>query len=62
MEERGLYFSALEKMCLERAKIAEKEMKYWLAEAEEWARLKNSSSPFKECIASQLDCFMELNN
>jgi hypothetical protein len=27
MEERGLYFSALEKMCLERARIAEKEMK-----------------------------------
>jgi hypothetical protein len=55
MEERWRDFSALEKMCRERAKVAEKEMTYWLAEAEEWARLKNSSSPFRESIASQLE-------
>jgi hypothetical protein len=61
MEQRGRNFSTLEKMCLERAKAAEKEMKYWLAEAEEWERLKNACSPF-DVAATQLDCFMELNN
>jgi hypothetical protein len=61
MEERERKFSTLEKMCRERAKMAEKEMHYWLAEAEEWARLKNSSSAFAESVATQLDCFVELN-
>jgi hypothetical protein len=59
MEQRGRNFSTLEKMCRERAKAAEKEMKYWLEEAEEWARLKNACSPF-DVAATQLDCFPEL--
>ena len=62
MENRGRNFSTLEKMCLERARSAEKEMKYWLAEAEEWARLKNSSTPFADVSATQLDCFLELSD
>jgi hypothetical protein len=35
-------FYALEVMCCERAAIAKKEMEYWQAEAEEWARLRKS--------------------
>jgi hypothetical protein len=62
MEQRGRNFSTLEKMCLERARLAEKEMKYWMEEAEEWARLKNASPPFADVSATQLDCFLELNN
>jgi hypothetical protein len=62
MEERERNFGTLEKMCLERAKMAEKEMNYWLAEAEEWARLKSASVPFAESPATQLDWFVELNN
>jgi hypothetical protein len=34
-------FHALEVMCRERAVVAAKEMEYWLAEAEEWARVRN---------------------
>jgi hypothetical protein len=60
MEERERNFSTLEKMCRERARMAEKEMSYWLAEAEEWARLKSSSGAFAEIAAIQLDCFVEL--
>ena len=33
-------FYALEVMCRERAVIAAKELEYWLAEAEEWARVR----------------------
>ena len=62
MEHRGRNFSTLEKMCLERARLAEKEMKYWMAEAEEWARLKNASQPFADVSATQLDCFLESTN
>jgi hypothetical protein len=61
MEQRGRNFSTLEKMCLERAKLAEKEMKYWLAEAEEWRHLKNASSRLEDVSATQLDCFRELS-
>jgi len=61
MEERERNFDTLEKMCRERARMAERDMHYWLAEAEEWGRLKNSSSAFAECAATQLDCFVELN-
>jgi hypothetical protein len=49
-------------MCLECARLAEREMKYWLAEAEKWARLKHSSVSFTEAAATQLDCFLELNS
>ena len=34
-------FHALEVMCRERAVVAAKEMEYWLAEAEEWAQVRN---------------------
>jgi hypothetical protein len=34
-------FYALEVMCRERAVVAAKELEYWLAEAEEWARIRN---------------------
>jgi hypothetical protein len=36
-------FYALEVMCRERARLADRESNYWLAEAEEWARLRQSS-------------------
>jgi hypothetical protein len=62
MEQRERNFSTLENMCRERARTAEKEMHYWLAEAEEWARLKKSSGAFAESAATQLDCFVELNS
>lgn len=35
-------FYALDVMCRERARLADKEANYWLAEAEEWARLRQS--------------------
>ncbi len=35
-------FYDLELMCLERAAAARREMDYWLAEAEEWARFRLS--------------------
>jgi hypothetical protein len=35
-------FYDLELMCQERAAAARKEMEYWLAEAEEWARVRLS--------------------
>ena len=34
-------FYALEVMCRERAAVAAKELEYWLAEAEEWAQVRN---------------------
>jgi hypothetical protein len=33
-------FYALEVMCRQRAALAAKELEYWLAEAEEWARVR----------------------
>ena len=62
MEERERNFNTLEKMCQERARMAEKEMHYWLSEAEEWARLKKCSGVFAGSDAIQLDCFMELSS
>ena len=41
-------FAALEVMCRERAALAQKEMEYWLAEAEEWKQLRESPDPFAE--------------
>ncbi len=35
-------FLALEIMCLQQARTAEEESKYWLAEAEEWSQLRLS--------------------
>jgi hypothetical protein len=37
-------FYALEVMCRERARLADKESNYWLAEAEEWARASGSDN------------------
>jgi hypothetical protein len=37
-------FCDLELMCQERAAAARKEMEYWLAEAEEWMRLRRRSN------------------
>jgi hypothetical protein len=40
-------FYALEVMCRERAAVAAKELEYWLAEAEEWARVRiDGDEPF----------------
>ena len=47
--------STVEHMCRERAALAKKEMEYWLAEAEEWKRLRNSAHPSIEEIPVQLD-------
>ena len=46
-------FAALELMCRERAALAKKEMEYslaeyWLAEAEEWRRFRESKEV--ECL------------
>ena len=48
-------FSALETMCRERAHLAKREFEYWLAEADEWARYRNSTDPSIEAIPTQLD-------
>jgi hypothetical protein len=37
-------FYDLELMCQERAAAARKQMEYWLAEAEEWMRLRRRSN------------------
>jgi len=42
-------------MCRERATLAKKEMDYWLAEAEEWKRLKEAPDQFTEGFQIQLD-------
>jgi hypothetical protein len=59
-------FAALEAMCCELAALARKEMEYslmeyWLAEAEDWKRLKQSA-PFKERIANGSNDLAGSNN
>jgi hypothetical protein len=49
-------------MCRERAALARKEMDYWLAEAEEWRRLKESPDMSIERIPLQLDWCADSNN
>jgi len=49
-------------MCRERATLAKKEMDYWLAEAEEWKRLKEAPDQFTEGFQIQLDWCAEFNN
>jgi hypothetical protein len=46
-------FAAQEGMCLERAAVAKREMDYWVSEAAEWKKLRDSSDPYS--IAVQLD-------
>jgi hypothetical protein len=41
-------FAAFELMCRARASLAEKEMEYWLAEAEEWKQLRELPEPFQQ--------------
>jgi hypothetical protein len=55
-------FAALELMCRERAALAQKEMEYWLTEAEEWKQLRESPDPFKERIANRSSDLAESNN
>jgi hypothetical protein len=55
-------FGSLENMCRERAALARKEMDYWLAEAEEWRKLRESTDPFTEGMPIQLDWCPELQN
>jgi hypothetical protein len=55
-------FAAQEGMCRERASVAKREMEYWLTEAEEWKKLRESSDPFKDRIAIQLDWCAESNS
>jgi hypothetical protein len=45
-------FYSLEVMCGERAAAAKKEMDYWLAEAEEWARARLSCNYGCEALTS----------
>jgi hypothetical protein len=54
-------FYDIEVMCRERAAVARKEMEYWLAEAEEWARFRLScdrqevsSSELTQILGSKL--------
>jgi hypothetical protein len=51
-------FYALEVMCRERARLADKESNYWLAEAEEWARLRQSCKQWPPS-SSELSRFEE---
>ena len=48
-------FAALEAMCREKAALAKKEMDYWLAEANEWKRLREASSAVEVRMPVQLD-------
>ena len=54
-------FAAQEGMCLERAAVAKREMDYWVSEAAEWKKLRESSDPFKDSIAVQLDWCADSN-
>jgi hypothetical protein len=55
-------FAALEIMCRERAAVAEREMEYWLAEAEEWKRLRESPDSSIGSVPMQLDWCTEFNS
>jgi hypothetical protein len=55
-------FISLENMCRERAALARRETEYWLAEAEEWKKLKESPDSFIEGMPIQLDWCPEPNN
>jgi hypothetical protein len=54
-------FYDLELMCNERAAAARKEMDYWLAEAEEWARYRLSCNQ-REVPSCQPTQFTRLKN
>jgi hypothetical protein len=48
-------FKALEMMCRERARVAGEDKKYWLDEADEWARFARSVDPRIQSPSLQLD-------
>ena len=48
-------FEALETMCRERARVAGEDQKYWLAEADEWARFAQCVDPLIQSPPLQLD-------
>ena len=49
-------FAALEAMCRKRAALAQKEMDYWLSEAEEWKQLRERSNPVESSGTIELVC------
>jgi hypothetical protein len=55
-------FAAQEGMCLERAAVAKREMEYWLSEAAEWRKLRESADPMNDKIAIQLDWCADSNS
>jgi hypothetical protein len=55
-------FESLERMCRERAAHARKELEFWLAEAEEWKRLKDSPSLSPDSAPAQLDWSAEFDD
>ena len=55
-------FAAQEGMCLGRAAVAKRELEYWLSEAAEWKGLRESSDPFDNGIAIQLDWCADSNS
>jgi hypothetical protein len=55
-------FHDLEVMCRERAVVAAKELEYWLAEAEEWARARNDGDePFISSPALNLSLSLKVD-
>jgi hypothetical protein len=58
---RKSQFALMEIVSRERAAFAKREMEYWLAEAEEWRRLRESADPSAEKIPIQLDWCPEFN-
>jgi hypothetical protein len=48
-------FAALEIACREQARVAQDDMRYWLSEADEWARLKERATSIIESPPIQLD-------
>jgi hypothetical protein len=52
-------FLDLETMCRERAQLAKREFEYWLAEADEWARCKDSAEPLVEEVDGQMSSYRE---
>ena len=49
-------FAALEIACREQARVAQDDVRYWLNEADEWARLKDKAAgPMIESAPVQLE-------
>ena len=54
-------FAAFEFMCRARASLAEKEMEYWLAEAEQWKQLRELPEPFVQASVTPHSGYSEPN-